>query len=131
MNEAAANLSFELRDLSSALRRIQQRLHAETPPDPVALGEFRQVVDNVRFTAWGVSELINARQTKQRPESAQTFLAAERLRRFEQLVKDLCGDLDREVIKVQAGCGSKLLESLDALRSHLEAQLHRRPRALP
>ena len=54
-------LSLELKNLSAVLKRIDQRLQSEAPPDAVVLNEFRQSVDNVRLTAWSVSELINNR----------------------------------------------------------------------
>ncbi|HEX5434869.1 MAG TPA: hypothetical protein VFY05_11575, partial [Candidatus Angelobacter sp.] len=67
---------LELRNLSAALKRIDQRLQSEQPPDSVALNEFRQSVDNVRLTAWSVSELINAQRANKEPDTVLTFLSA-------------------------------------------------------
>jgi hypothetical protein len=53
------------------------------------------MVDNVRLTAWSVSELVNAERIKKNPDTVLAFLSAERLRRFDQLVKNLCGDIER------------------------------------
>src|SRR3954465_9967314 len=96
------NLSSELRQFSSELRRLEQRLQSEPAPDPVMLHEFRQAVDNVRLTAWRVSELINAQHAKKNPDTVLAFLAAERLRRFDQMVRNLCGDIDRRMITFHA-----------------------------
>ena len=52
-------LSFDLRNLSKALREMDQRLNSEAPPDTMVLNEFRQSLDNARLTAWSVSELID------------------------------------------------------------------------
>jgi hypothetical protein len=119
MSDAPATLSLDLRNLSSAMLRIQQRLNSDAPPDPVALNEFRQAVDSVRFTAWAVSELINAEQTKEHPDSVRGFLAAERLRRIQQLVRDLCEDIDRGMIPMQARRNQGLAESLAALQARM------------
>jgi hypothetical protein len=89
------NLSSELRHFSVELRRFEQRLQSEAAPDNVVLHEFRQSVDNIRLTAWSVCELINARHTKKNPDTVLAFLAAERLRRFDQMVRNLCADIDR------------------------------------
>lgn len=117
MSDAPTSLSAELGNLTSALSQIQQRLHGEAPPDPGVLNEFRHVVDSLRFTAWAVSELINAQHTSKNLETVRAFLAAERLRRLEQLVRDLCQDIDRGAIKLQFDSNQSLAESLDALQA--------------
>lgn len=62
--------------------------------DAAALREFRQALDNVRMTAWTVSELLNVREARRNPQAVISFMAAERLRRLSQMVKDLCGDIE-------------------------------------
>src|SRR6478752_6563638 len=101
MANIAENLTLEIKQLTSELKRVEQRLKSEAAPDAVALNEFRHAVDNVRLTAWSVSELINAEHIKKNPETVLAFLSAERLRRFDQLVKNLCGDIERGLITVQ------------------------------
>jgi len=56
MNATLEPLSAELRQFSSELRLLEKRLQTSPAPDAVALHEFRQAVDNVRLTAWSVSE---------------------------------------------------------------------------
>ncbi|HEY6305874.1 MAG TPA: hypothetical protein VI488_05355 [Candidatus Angelobacter sp.] len=75
---------------------LDRDLKANPSPSGTALREFRQTLDNIRMTAWTVSELLNARQTKKNPEAVLSFLTAERLRRFSQMVQDLCVDLERD-----------------------------------
>jgi hypothetical protein len=85
----------------------------------VALNEFRQTVDNVRLTAWSVSELLNAERIKKDPNTVLAFLSAERLRRFEQLVKSLCGDIERGLITVQTNGIQSLFDSVETLQQRL------------
>jgi hypothetical protein len=98
MSPSPENLSSELQQLASELRRLEQRLKSERPPDPLVLNEFRHTVDNVRLTACSVSELVNAERIKKNPDTVLAFLSVERLRRFDQLVKNLCSDIERELI---------------------------------
>ena len=113
------NLSSDLRQSSLELRQLEKRLQSEAAPDTVALHEFRQAVDNVRLTAWSVSELINAQHAKKNPDTVLAFLAAERLRRFDQMVKNLCADIDRRNITFQTNGMESLLDSVDALHVRL------------
>jgi hypothetical protein len=113
------NLTFELKHLTSELRRVEDRLKSEAAPDPVALNEFRHGVDNVRLTAWSVSELINAEHTKKNPNTVLAFLAAERLRRFDQMVRNLLADIDRRAITLQTNGMESLLDSVQTLNVRL------------
>lgn len=114
------SLAAELKSVSAVLKRIDQRLQAEPAPDSVLLNEFRQSVDNVRLTAWSVSEMINAQRSRQDPDTVLAFLSAERLRRLDQLVRNLCGDIERRVITAQNYGMHSLFESIGALRQRLE-----------
>jgi hypothetical protein len=98
---------------------VEQRLKAETAPNTVALNEFRHAVDNVRLTAWSVSELINAEHTKKNPETVLAFLAAERLRRFDQMVRNLCGDIERRIVTFQTNGMHSLVYSVNMLQQRL------------
>jgi hypothetical protein len=119
MTNIPENLSLEIRHLTSELRRVEHRLKAEVAPDTVALNEFRHAVDNVRLTAWSVSELINVEHTKKNPETVLAFLAAERLRRFDQLVRNLCGDIERRIITFQTNGMHSLIDSVNLLQQRL------------
>jgi hypothetical protein len=119
MSTTTKDLSSELQYFSAELKRLEQRLQSEAAPDTVTLNEFRQSVDNVRLTAWSVSELINAQHTKKNPDTVLAFLAAERLRRFDQMVINLSGDIERRVITFQTNGMESLLESVETLRNRL------------
>jgi hypothetical protein len=67
-----------------------------------------------------VSELINARYTKKNPDAVLAFLAAERLRRFDQMVKNLCADIERRVISFQTNGMESLHDSVETLHNRLK-----------
>ena len=130
MSTTTEDLSSEIRHFSAELKRLEQRLKSEPPPDPLALNEFRHGVDNVRLTAWSVSELINAERIKKSPDTVLAFLSAERLRRFEQLVKSLCGDIERGIITVRTDGMHALCESVNDLQQRLVSAINRRTQGL-
>lgn len=115
----AEPLSLQLKHLYSALMQLDQRLKSEPAPDIVLLNTFRQSVDNVRLTAWSVSELINAQQIRKEPDKVLAFLSAERLRRLDQLVRNLCGDIERRVITSKNYGMLSLFDSVNVLRQRL------------
>ena len=130
MSTLPEDLSSEIRHFSAELKRLEQRLKSEPPPDPLALNEFRHGVDNVRLTAWSVSEIINAERIKNNPDTVLAFLSAERLRRFEQLVKSLCGDIERGIITVRTEGMHALCESVNDLQQRLVSAINRRTQGL-
>jgi hypothetical protein len=113
------DLTLEIKHLTSELRRVEYRLKAESAPDTVALNEFRHAVDNVRLTAWSVSELFNAEHSKKNSETVLAFLAAERLRRFDQMVRNLCGDIERRMVTFQTNGMQSLIDSVNMLQQRL------------
>jgi hypothetical protein len=119
MNAPLEDLSLEINRFSAELKRLEQRLKSEPNPDSVALNEFRHSVDNVRLTAWSVSELINAKRIKKNPDTVLAFLSAERLRRFDQLVRSLCGDIQRGLITVRTEGIQSLCQSVNDLQQRL------------
>lgn len=123
------SLTLEIKHLSAELRRLEQRLKSEPAPDPVALNDFRHAVDNIRLTAWSVSELIDAERIKKDPNTVMAFLSAERLRRFQQLVKNLCSDIERGLITVESAGMQSLSESVNTLQQHLTRPGTQRPQA--
>src|SRR5260370_42470027 len=120
MHSTPESISSELKRLASDLRQLEQRLPSENAPDLAILNEFRQAVDNVRLTAWTVSELINAKQTRRDPGAVLSFVAAERLRRFDQLVISLAEDIDRRFITLESNGIEPLLGSIEMLQRRLK-----------
>ena len=92
----AGSINGKLRKLTVKLRSLDRRLKSNPSLDGAALREFREALDNTRLTAWSVSELLNARQSRKDPQAVISFLTAERLRRFSQMARDLSSDLEQD-----------------------------------
>jgi len=120
MKSGDAELSSRLRSTSSELRAINRQLKAgKVTPSKTALQEFRQILDNVRMTAWTVSELINARESTTNPEPLLSFLASERMRRVSQMMRDLSADIDKQAFTWQNSGIQALSNSVRELDSRL------------
>jgi hypothetical protein len=112
-------ISNRLKEISSELREIELALKAGPAPDLLLLQEFRHVLDNARLTAWTVSELLNAAESQKDPANVLSFVAAERLRRSNQMLKDLCSDIDRQGVTWQTNGIQALFETVNSLQMQL------------
>jgi hypothetical protein len=112
-------LSDRLREVSADIRSLEAELKSGKTPDTTLLQEFRQVLDNARMTAWTVSELSNAAESQKDPAKILSFLAAERLRRSTQILKDLCSDLDQQNVTWHTSGVQGLYETVNALQVQL------------
>lgn len=120
MKDGHVDVSSRLRNLASELRAIDRELKSgQTKPGKAALQDFRQMLDNVRLTAWTVHELMNARQSRDNPEPLLSFLAAERLRRLSSMIRDLCVDMDRQMFRGQSSAIQALSDSVLGLQSRM------------
>ena len=108
------NLSLDIKEVATELTRLEQRLRLEPDPDAAALDELRHAIDTTRLTAWSLSELIRSGKSRQ---VAMAFVAAERRRRLQQMIKDICRDL--EALPLNPNEQDSLLESLNNLRDVL------------
>jgi len=120
LTDREAKLSERLVKLASQLRALDLDLKAGLTPEAPLLREFRQALDTARMTAWTVNELMDARELRKDPDTVLSFLTAERLRRFAQMVKDLSGDIDAEGITWQTRGIQVLADSVKLLQSRLE-----------
>ncbi|HET9181548.1 MAG TPA: hypothetical protein VFP59_05400 [Candidatus Angelobacter sp.] len=129
MKDGQEDVSSRLRNLASELRAIDRDLKSEEiRPEKTALQDFREMLDNVRLTAWTVHELMNARETRENPEPLLSFLAAERLRRLSSMIRDLCADMDRQVLTWQSSGIQALSDSVLGLQSRITKLIaHHRP----
>jgi hypothetical protein len=130
MNHQSNGNSAKLVELTSQLRALDLELKSGESPQGPLLREFRQALDHVRMTAWTTNELMDARQAQRNPEALLSFLTSERLRRFTQMVKELCADVDAHGLTWETQGIQGLSESLDVLRDRLE-RLSRRGQAEP
>jgi hypothetical protein len=119
MHEPTDSLNLTIKQLARDLRLLEKRLRVEPDPSADALTEFRHALDDARLTAWSVSTLITAGRASQVRNAALAFVAAERMRRVEQLVKNICGDIEGRAITLQKEQMDSLLNSVNSLRQVL------------
>lgn len=121
-------ISGRLKQISSELREIDLALKAGPTPELLQLQEFRHVLDNARLTAWTVSELLSAAESHKDPAKVLSFVAAERLRRSNQMLKDLCTDIDHHGVTWQTNGIQALFETVNSLQLllHKLVEEHRR-----
>ena len=119
MSDHSGNLNLDIKQLASEVRRLEKRLRVETDPSVDALTELRHALDDARLTAWSVSTLIMAGHASKVRNAALVFVAAERIRRVEQLVKNICGDIEGRAITLQKNETNSLLNSVNSLREVL------------
>ena len=119
MQERARSTTTKLRDLAAQLSSLDRELKSNRFLDEAALQEFRWALDNVRMTAWTVSELLNARERQQDPAKVVSFVVAERLRRSNQMLKDLCADMEEEGVTWQTAGIQSLFETVKLLQVQL------------
>lgn len=110
----STNLSLDIKEVALELTRLEKRLRLEPDPDAAALDELRHAVDTTRLTAWSVSELIRSGKSRQ---TAMGFVAAERRRRLQQMIKDICKDLEASPLKSDER--DSLLDWINILRDVL------------
>lgn len=111
--------SVELCDLISDLQAADKTLKTSPNIEGSTLRELRHALDNVRLTAWTVSELQNARETSRDTRAIASFLTAERLRRISRMIDDLCADMEHDASPWPADSINDLQESLRVLRERL------------
>jgi hypothetical protein len=118
MAEKSFQIASTLRTLTSQLRVLERELKTGEISDIAALQEFRTALDDVRMTSWTAIELQNARPG--RKELLASFLAAERIRRFAQMMRDLSFDLEQEDVTWESGGIQTLFDSVTVLQSRLD-----------
>jgi hypothetical protein len=112
-------LSNRLREISSELREIDLAMKSGATPDLLLLQDFRNVLDNARLTAWTVSETLNVVELQKDPAKVLSFVAAERLRRSNQMLKDLCTDIDLRGVTWKTQGVQNLFETVNFLQVQL------------
>jgi len=111
--------SSRLKEISSELREIDLALKGGATPELLHLQEFRHVLDNARLTAWTVSELLSAAESQKDPAKVLSFVAAERLRRSNQMLKDLSADINEHELTGQTFGIQALFETVSTLQLQL------------
>lgn|SRR5689334_6351405 len=125
------SLTDNLTRLASELRMLDNQFQAEPAPELSTLYAFRQALDGVRLTAWSVTELVHARSVAKTSDTVFSFLVTQRLRRFEQMVNNLCSDLDRETVPLPDDVLRPVANALRALQQRLDRRNVLTPRKPP
>lgn len=76
--------SFQLKKACTELVRLEYDMRSSSI-DSAVLREFRDAVDNVRKTAWGVQEWLDRRSKNHDPQTVIPLLIVESIRRASQL----------------------------------------------
>jgi len=118
MADKGFQIASRLRALIVELRALERDLKFDAVPDAIALQEFRHAVDDIRMAAWTAGELQNAQPA--RKELLAKFLAAERIRRFAQMIRDLSLDLEHQDVTWESGGIQTLFDSVSVLQSRLD-----------
>ena len=118
MAEKGFQIASRLRTLTSELRLLERDLKSGTISDDAALQEFRHALDEIRMTSWTASELHHAQPG--RKELLASFLAAERIRRFAQMMRDLSLDMEQEDVSWESGGIQTLYDAVTLLQSRLD-----------
>ncbi|HLK53554.1 MAG TPA: hypothetical protein VKU42_08850 [Candidatus Angelobacter sp.] len=118
MADTGFQIDSRLRSLTAELRDLERDLKSGTISDISALHDFRHAVDEIRMTAWTAGELHNAQPA--RKELLASFLAAERIRRFAQMLRDLSVDLEHQKVSWESGGVQTLFDSVNVLQSRLD-----------
>jgi hypothetical protein len=118
MAEKGFQIASRLRTLTAEMRLLERELKTDTISDDAALQEFRHALDEVRMTSWTASELHHARPG--RKELLASFLAAERIRRFAQMMRDLSLDMEHEDVRWESGGIQTLYDAVTLLQSRLD-----------
>lgn len=112
-------LSERFRHLIEELQFADGALKKEAAIDGTTLRVLRTALDTLRLTAWSVSEAQNAQHSRKDQNSVISFLRNERLRRFRQMVRTFCSDLEHDRASWSPTSIQDLQDSLSELRERL------------
>ena len=114
-----ASISVRLQNVTNELRQIQGLLASEKELDPRILIDFRDAVNRVRNTAWGMEQYANSKTAETDPSTVLMALAGERVRVAYQLCKHVQADLANSEIQFQKGQLLQLRDATQELASQL------------
>lgn len=129
MSSPSRSPTERLRNLIADLQLTDNNLKTDPNIEGAVLRELRHALDNLRLTAWTVSELQNARDTSKDVLAMSSFLTAERMRRIRRMIDDFCTDLERDSAALPSLNLNDLQESVSSLRERLALLSFRRHRS--
>jgi len=102
-SDGNASITVRLQRVANELRQVEDLLASEEELDPRILADFRDAVNRVRNTVWGMEQYANSKTTETGPKTVLTVLAGERVRVAYQLCKLVQADLANPDIQFQKG----------------------------
>ena len=115
-----------LQILTTGLKALASDLKSAHSLDINALRDLRDVLDQVRLSAWMASELMNAQRTVGDSGALLELLTAERLRRWRQSAEDLCSDIEAGRVVLSINGADGLLSAVKQLSLAFSQPNHRR-----
>lgn len=112
-------LSVALERVTTDLRRIEKLLARGAELEEGVLNDFRDAVNRVRTTAWGVQQFAESKATKTDPNVVLSVLAGERIRVAFLMCQIILGDLDNPAIRWQKGPLARLHDASKELVKRL------------
>ncbi len=125
MDAGESPLSARLQASTAALHELEQAVKSGDL-DPRVLNEFHNAMDHIRNTAQAVQEWFVAQELRRDPYAVLPALAAQRVHRATQLLKDLTLDLQNADVSVDTPGLGDLHEAVDAMNRHLGGLLRGR-----
>jgi hypothetical protein len=112
-------LTAHLLATTTALHELEKSVQSGDL-DARVVGELRNAIDHIRYTALAVQDWYGAQQHSGDPYAVLSTLAARRVRRAAQLAKDLTLDLQNVDVTVETEGMGDLYEAVNDLHRHLQ-----------
>ncbi|MGA9882933.1 MAG: hypothetical protein WBQ34_04340 [Candidatus Acidiferrales bacterium] len=124
-SETFWGVSFQLKKTCADLVRLEYDMRSG-PIDARVLREFREAVDNLRKTAWGVQEWQERESKQQDPRTVIPLLTAESIRRAAQLCEAIANASDAHEISRETVGIDEFVRAVERVQQTL-AQLFKDP----
>ena len=114
-----SSLTARLQTATAGLQALEKAV-VSGDLDPRVLSDFRNAVDHIRNTAWGVQQWVGAKEQSGDPYAVLPVLTAQRVQRATQLADDLCLDLQTAEITADTYGLGNLHRAVDDLHRRLD-----------
>lgn len=122
-------LSAALERVTADLRRIEKLLVSGDNFEAGVLNDFRDAVNRVRTTAWGVQQFVESKTTERDPNVVLSVLAGERIRVAFVMCQTILADLNNPAIRWQKGQLSRLSDKSEQLAKRLNEVTNTKPKS--
>jgi hypothetical protein len=122
-SQETPDIAIRIQRVTDELRDLHNRLLCGPEMDPRIVADFREAVNRVRTTAWGLVKVAEAEAIGSDPGMVFSVLSSERVRLTFQLCKVVRDDLQRPAAQFQRGPLIELYEATNALAESLRAMV--------